>query len=81
MTLTRNARKETKPAIDWLLCWFPAGVWFGAGHSLSEIWSLLEKLVPQVPEEKTELFQALIQQLGKLGSQQIRNVAVRRRYC
>jgi len=38
----------------------------------------LEKLVPQLQEEKTELFRALIQQLGNLGNQQIRNVAVRR---
>lgn len=48
----------------------------GAGSSLSEVQSLLEKLVPQFPEEKTELFRALIQQLGHVGSQQIRNVAV-----
>lgn len=53
-----------------------AGVWLGAGCSLSEVRSLLEKLVPQFPDEKTELFKALIQQLGNLGSQQIRNVAV-----
>ncbi|KAM9334422.1 aldehyde oxidase 6 [Symphorus nematophorus] len=51
------------------------GVWVGAGCSLSEVLSLLEKLVPQFPEEKTELFRALIQQLRNLGSQQIRNVA------
>ncbi|XP_071320852.1 aldehyde oxidase 6 isoform X2 [Trachinotus anak] len=53
----------------------PQGVWLGAGCSLSEVRTLLEKLVPQFPEEKTELFKALIQQLGNLGSQQIRNVA------
>ncbi|XP_070711719.1 aldehyde oxidase 6 [Pempheris klunzingeri] len=53
----------------------PQGVWVGAGCSLAEVHSLLEKLVPQFPEEKTELFRALIQQLGNLGSQQIRNVA------
>ncbi|XP_060922759.1 aldehyde oxidase 1-like [Limanda limanda] len=53
----------------------PQGVWLGAGCSLSEVRSLLEKLRPQFPEEKTELFTALIQQLGNLGSQQIRNVA------
>uniref|UniRef100_A0A8D3C8T5 Aldehyde oxidase 6 n=1 Tax=Scophthalmus maximus TaxID=52904 RepID=A0A8D3C8T5_SCOMX len=53
----------------------PQGVWLGAGCSLSEVRSLLEKLVPQFPDEKTELFKALIQQLGNLGSQQIRNVA------
>ncbi|KAE8278250.1 Aldehyde oxidase 1 [Larimichthys crocea] len=53
----------------------PQGVWVGAGCSLSEVRSLLEKLLPQFPEEKTELFRAMIQQLGNLGSQQIRNVA------
>ncbi|TMS11619.1 Aldehyde oxidase 1 [Larimichthys crocea] len=53
----------------------PQGVWVGAGCSLSEVRSLLEKLLPQFPEEKTELFRAVIQQLGNLGSQQIRNVA------
>lgn len=55
---------------------FVAGVWVGAGSSLSELQSLLEKMVPQLPEEKTELFRALIQQLRNLGSLQIRNVAV-----
>ncbi|XP_067356858.1 aldehyde oxidase 6 isoform X3 [Channa argus] len=53
----------------------PHGVWVGAGCSLSEVQSLLEELVPQSPEEKTELFKALIHQLRNLGSQQIRNVA------
>lgn len=36
----------------------------------------MASLVLQFPDEKTELFRALIQQLGNLGSQQIRNVAV-----
>ncbi|KAM6893047.1 aldehyde oxidase 6 [Lycodopsis pacificus] len=53
----------------------PEGVWVGAGCSLTEVRSLLEKLVPQFPEERTELFRALSRQLGDLGSQQIRNVA------
>lgn len=48
----------------------------GAGCSLSELRSLLASLLLQFPDEKTELFRALIQQLGNLGSQQIRNVAV-----
>nr|AND62518.1 aldehyde oxidase 1 [Oryzias sinensis] len=51
------------------------GVWVGAGCTLAELHSLLEKLVSEFPSEKTELFGALIQQLGNLGSQQIRNVA------
>lgn len=53
-----------------------AGVWVGAGCSLSGVKSLLERLVRQLSTEKTELFRALIQQLGNLGGQQIRNVAV-----
>lgn len=53
-----------------------AGVWVGAGHSLAQMQALLEKLLPQVPHGKTELIRALIQQLGSIGSQQIRNVAV-----
>ncbi|XP_041834664.1 LOW QUALITY PROTEIN: aldehyde oxidase 1-like [Melanotaenia boesemani] len=53
----------------------PRGVWVGAGCSLSEVRCLLEKLLLEFPEEETELFRALIQQLGNLGSQQIRNVA------
>ncbi|XP_039648487.1 aldehyde oxidase 6 [Perca fluviatilis] len=53
----------------------PHGVWVGAGCSLTEVRSLLEKLLPQFPEEKTEVFRALSQQLGNVGSLQIRNVA------
>ncbi|XP_024144651.1 aldehyde oxidase 6 [Oryzias melastigma] len=53
----------------------PQGVWVGAGCTLAELRSLLEKLVSELPAEKTELLGALIQQLGNLGSQQIRNVA------
>ncbi|XP_034408414.1 aldehyde oxidase 6 isoform X3 [Cyclopterus lumpus] len=53
----------------------PQGLWVGAGCSLTEVRSLLEKLVPQFPAEETELFRALSRQLGLLGSQQIRNVA------
>lgn len=60
------------------MCFLSAGVWVGAGCSLSELHSVLEKLVPQFPEEKTEVFRALNRQLGNLGSVQIRNVAVRR---
>ncbi|XP_019732886.1 aldehyde oxidase 6 isoform X3 [Hippocampus comes] len=51
------------------------GVWVGTGFPLSEIWAILKKLCRQFPEEKTELFRALIQQLRNVGSQQICNVA------
>ncbi|XP_028319779.1 aldehyde oxidase 6 isoform X2 [Gouania willdenowi] len=53
----------------------PNGVWVGAGCSLSELRSDLEKLYLQLPEEKTEVLRVLCQQLGIVGSQQIRNVA------
>ncbi|XP_034035004.1 aldehyde oxidase 6 isoform X3 [Thalassophryne amazonica] len=53
----------------------PCGVWIGVGYSLSEVQSVLENRIHQLPEEKTELFRALIQQLLNLGSLQIRNVA------
>ncbi|XP_061899697.1 aldehyde oxidase 1-like isoform X1 [Entelurus aequoreus] len=53
----------------------PHGVWVGAGYTLSETRAILNKFCCQFPEEKTELFRALIKQLGNLGSQQIRNVA------
>lgn len=55
-----------------------AGVWVGSGNSLAQLQALLEKLLPQFPKEKMELIRALIQQLGNVGSQQIRNVAVSR---
>ncbi|XP_057686044.1 aldehyde oxidase 6 isoform X2 [Corythoichthys intestinalis] len=51
------------------------GVWMGVGLTLSEMWMVLKKICNQYPVEKTELFKALIKQLGNLGSQQIRNVA------
>lgn len=53
----------------------PEGVWVGAGCSLSELWTQLQELVGQFPQEQTELFRALMLQLANLGSQQIRNMA------
>ncbi|XP_054638746.1 aldehyde oxidase 6 isoform X2 [Dunckerocampus dactyliophorus] len=53
----------------------PNGVWVGAGNTLSDTRVILKKLCSQFPEEKTELFRALIHQLWNLGSKQIRNVA------
>uniref|UniRef100_A0A6Q2YZD5 Aldehyde oxidase 6 n=1 Tax=Esox lucius TaxID=8010 RepID=A0A6Q2YZD5_ESOLU len=52
------------------------GVYIGAGCSLSVVKALLEGLVQELPEEKTEIYRALLQQLGNVGGQQIRNVAV-----
>lgn len=53
-----------------------AGVWVGAGCTLSAVKALLEKLVLELPLEQLETFSALVQQLGHLGGWQIRNVAV-----
>ncbi|KAG9329842.1 hypothetical protein JZ751_028951 [Albula glossodonta] len=53
----------------------PKGVRVGAGCSLSAVEAVLQRLVEELPQEQTELFRALLQQLGNLGGQQIRNVA------
>ncbi|XP_062303168.1 aldehyde oxidase 6 isoform X1 [Osmerus eperlanus] len=53
----------------------PQGVWVGAGSTLSAVRALLARLVGELPLEQTEVFRALLQQLGNLGGQQIRNVA------
>ncbi|KAI1884851.1 hypothetical protein AGOR_G00214090 [Albula goreensis] len=53
----------------------PKGVRVGAGCSLSAVEAVLQRLVEDLPQEQTELFRALLQQLGNLGGQQIRNVA------
>ncbi|KAJ8393803.1 hypothetical protein AAFF_G00057180 [Aldrovandia affinis] len=53
----------------------PQGVCVGAGCSLSTVRSVLEQLSQDLPREQTEVFRALLQQLGNLGGQQIRNVA------
>lgn len=53
----------------------PDGVWVGAGCSLSELLTLLQKLSSESRPEQTELFRALIKQLKNLGSQQVRNMA------
>ncbi|XP_066544615.1 aldehyde oxidase 6 isoform X2 [Amia ocellicauda] len=51
------------------------GISIGAGCSLSVIKELLGMVVSSLPEEKTEIFRALLQQLRNLGGQQIRNMA------
>ncbi|XP_056157550.1 aldehyde oxidase 3-like [Lampris incognitus] len=53
----------------------PDGVWVGAGLTMSEVKSLLQRLVEELPFEMTELFRALVQQIGQLAGPQIRNVA------
>lgn len=53
----------------------PEGVWVGAGCSLTELLTVLQKLSSEGRPEHTELFRALIKQLKNLGSQQVRNMA------
>ncbi|KAJ0062408.1 hypothetical protein NL108_010998, partial [Boleophthalmus pectinirostris] len=53
----------------------PEGVWVGAGCSLSELLSLLQKLISENLPEQSELFRAITKQLRNLGSLQIRNMA------
>lgn len=53
----------------------PEGVWVGAGSTLSAVRALMEQLARELPPEETEVFRALLQQLGCLGGPQIRNVA------
>uniref|UniRef100_A0A8B9LPV3 Aldehyde oxidase 6 n=1 Tax=Astyanax mexicanus TaxID=7994 RepID=A0A8B9LPV3_ASTMX len=47
----------------------------GAGCSLSAVRSVLEKSVSSLPEEHTQTMAALLDQLGRVGGEQIRNVA------
>ncbi|KAJ8003640.1 hypothetical protein DPEC_G00150430 [Dallia pectoralis] len=51
------------------------GVYIGAGCSLSVVKAHLQGLVQELPEEKTEIYRALLQQLRNMGGEQIRNVA------
>ncbi|XP_049327315.1 aldehyde oxidase 6 [Astyanax mexicanus] len=53
----------------------PEGVCVGAGSSLSAVRSVLEKSVSCLPEEHTQTMAALLDQLGRVGGEQIRNVA------
>ncbi|KAG7258328.1 hypothetical protein CRUP_028212 [Coryphaenoides rupestris] len=53
----------------------PQGLWVGAGLSLTQFRMVLEARVEALPQEKTELYRALLGQLKSLAGQQIRNVA------
>uniref|UniRef100_A0A672UX13 Xanthine dehydrogenase n=1 Tax=Strigops habroptila TaxID=2489341 RepID=A0A672UX13_STRHB len=52
------------------------GVTFGAACSLSSIEEVLRKAVAELPPYKTEVFQAVLEQLRWFAGPQIRNVAV-----
>ncbi|XP_042301126.1 aldehyde oxidase isoform X8 [Sceloporus undulatus] len=51
------------------------GLTLGAACSLSLMKDILTNIVSVLPREKTEIFHALLQQLKRLGGQQIRNMA------
>ncbi|XP_075036204.1 aldehyde oxidase-like [Mixophyes fleayi] len=52
-----------------------AGIQLGAACSLTVLKDTLSEAVSRLPEEKTKLFCALLQQLSTLGGAQIRNTA------
>lgn len=53
-----------------------AGLTVGAACSLSLVKDILTNAISELPEEKTKVFHAVLQQLRTLGGEQIRNVAV-----
>lgn len=57
------------------ICLF-TGVTFGAACTLSSVEEVLRKAVAELPPYKTEVFQAVLEQLRWFAGPQIRNVAV-----
>ncbi|XP_075060462.1 xanthine dehydrogenase/oxidase isoform X2 [Mixophyes fleayi] len=51
------------------------GICFGAACSLTTLGEVLQKAVSELPSYKTEVFQAVLEQLRWFAGQQIRNVA------
>ncbi|KAM6175534.1 aldehyde oxidase 1 [Erethizon dorsatum] len=51
------------------------GLTLGAGLSLAQVQDVLADVVQQLPEEKTQVFRALLKQLRTLAGSQIRNMA------
>uniref|UniRef100_A0A452HK53 FAD-binding PCMH-type domain-containing protein n=1 Tax=Gopherus agassizii TaxID=38772 RepID=A0A452HK53_9SAUR len=51
------------------------GLVIGAACSLAQLRDILMKVVPELPEEKTKIFRALLQQLKTLAGEQIRSLA------
>ncbi|XP_063775025.1 xanthine dehydrogenase/oxidase isoform X2 [Pseudophryne corroboree] len=51
------------------------GIRFGAACSLTTVGEVLQKAVSELPSYKTEVFQAVLEQLRWFAGQQIRNVA------
>ncbi|NP_001295385.1 aldehyde oxidase 2 [Otolemur garnettii] len=51
------------------------GLTIGAGCSLAQMKDILAERISELPEEKTQTYQALLKQLQSLAGQQIRNMA------
>ncbi|CAD7686008.1 unnamed protein product [Nyctereutes procyonoides] len=51
------------------------GLALGAGLSLTQVKDILGETIQNSPEEKTQMYQALLKHLGTLGGSQIRNMA------
>uniref|UniRef100_A0A8C0W0X1 aldehyde oxidase n=1 Tax=Castor canadensis TaxID=51338 RepID=A0A8C0W0X1_CASCN len=51
------------------------GLTIGAGCSLAQVKDILAKSISELPEEKTQTYQALLKHLRSLAGQQIRNMA------
>uniref|UniRef100_A0A8C3S4B4 FAD-binding PCMH-type domain-containing protein n=1 Tax=Chelydra serpentina TaxID=8475 RepID=A0A8C3S4B4_CHESE len=51
------------------------GLVIGAACCLAQLRDILMKVVPELPEEKTKIFRALLQQLKTLAGEQIRSLA------
>ncbi|XP_049628874.1 aldehyde oxidase 2-like [Suncus etruscus] len=51
------------------------GLTIGAGCSLAQVKDILAEKISQLPEEKTQTYQALLKHLKTLAGQQIRNMA------
>ncbi|KAM4836127.1 aldehyde oxidase 2 [Thomomys bottae] len=51
------------------------GLTIGAGCSLAQVKDILAESISELPEEKTQTYQALLKQLRSVAGQQIRNMA------
>ena len=55
---------------------FISGLTLGAAVSLAEVKDFLANVTRKLPEEKTEMYHALLKHLETLAGPQIRNMAV-----
>lgn len=53
-----------------------SGLTVGAAVSLAEMKDILANVTRKLPEEKTQMYHALLKHLGTLAGPQIRNMAV-----